>query len=192
VDIFSSEDNPRHAQFLDLCSLYGDFNRLAFLDAILRWFVESANPGELRALRRAIRDRAKALRRSRKKGRPRAEESWDWIRSALKLVWDHDIKGQSWREIALAVGLKPTRPNLRTLQVRRDLFALLLWEAIPGKASDQAALNKLLDDKRVRRLLSSSLSLPFDTHPEACKKIVLTLAPRGLALEASRTRRPAK
>lgn len=188
----ASRVNPRHARFLDLCVLYADFNRPVFLEAILQWFVESASPGELKALRHAIRERAKALRRHAKKGRPRAEESWTWIRSTLKLVWQKEILGWSWHEIATAVGLKPSRPNLRTLQLRRDLYALLVWEGLPGRTDDPEGFNKMLDSKPIQRTLCSRLSLPFDTHPKECKQLVLALAPRGLALQASRMRRAAK
>ena len=52
-----------HATLHDLCLVYGDFNRPAFLEAFPRWLLDSADVGELAALRRALRDRAKALSR---------------------------------------------------------------------------------------------------------------------------------
>ena len=185
-------DDPRHSEFLDLCLFYGDFNRPVFLEAIRHWFIESASPAELESLRRAIRNRATSLRQRLKKGRPRAEQSRAWISSALKLVWMRDIEGQSWRQIALAAGLKPTRPNLRTLQVRRDLFAVLVRKALPPRTDDPAHLDKLLDNKRVQLLLRSRLALPFLTHPGESRKIVQVLVSRGLTLEAARLRGPAK
>jgi len=192
MTVSSLADDHRHSEFLDLCTLYGDFNRPVFLEAIRHSFLESASAAELESLRRAIRDRAKSLRQHVKKGRPRAEQSSAWISSTLKLVWMRDIEGQSWRQIALAAGLKPTRPNLRTLQVRRDLFAVLVRKALPPRTDDPAHLDKLLDNKRVQLLLRSRLALPFLTHPRESRKIVQVLVSRGLALEAARLRGPAK
>ena len=190
--VSSHPDDPRHSEFLDLCLLYGDFNRPVFLKAIRHCFLESASTAELESLRRAFRDRAKSLRQHVKKGRPRAEQSAAWISSTLKLVWMRDIEGKSWRQIAQAAGLKPTRPNLRTVQVRRDLFAVLVLKALPPRTDDPAHLDNFLDNKRVQLLLRSRLALPFLTHPRESRKIVQVLVSRGLTLEAARLRGPAK
>ena len=181
----TAPEDTRHARFLDLCLLYGDFNRPLFLRAFLHSFVESSSPAELEALRRAIRDRAKSLKRGGKEGRPRAERDWKWIRAAAQLVWQREILDWPWPKIAAAAGLKPTKPNLRTLEFRRDRYALLIWQALPGGANDPHKLRRMLDAKPIQRLLRSSLALPFDTHPEECKKIALKLALRGLHLAAS-------
>lgn len=169
-----------HDTFLNLCLLYADFNRPVFLEAIRNWFVDSASPTELKALRRAIRDRAKALPRSRKKGRPRAEKSWAWICSTMSLVWHREIGGWSWPRIAVAAGIKPTKPNLRTLHNRHDHYATLIWQAMPSGTNDFQALNRMLDAKPIQRLLRSKLALPFDTHPQQCKKLVQKLVRRGV------------
>jgi len=180
----TTQEDPRHARFLDLCLLYGDFNRPLFLRAILHSFVESAGPAELETLRRAIRDRAESLRRRDKGGRPRAERDWKWIRAAAQLVWQREILDWPWPKIAAAAGLKPTRPNFRTLEFRRDRYALLVWQALPGRSDRPGKLRRMLDAKPIQRLLRSRLALPFDTHPKECKKLVLKLAPRGLHLAA--------
>jgi hypothetical protein len=175
--------NP-HEAFLDLCLLYSNFNRPVFLEAVLNSFVDSASPAEMKTLRRAIRDRASALRRTRKKGRPRAAESWEWIRSTMKLVWHREIDGWSWPRIASSAGLKPTKSNLTTLHNRRDYYAMLIWQTIPAPRGGPKGLNKLLDAKPIQRLLRSKLALPFDTHPQQSKKLVLKLLRRGLELSS--------
>ncbi|HKO03794.1 MAG TPA: hypothetical protein VJW51_03550, partial [Candidatus Acidoferrales bacterium] len=119
-----------HATLHDLCLAYGDFNRPVFLEAILRWFVDSADPKELAALRRAIRDRAKVLTHGGKGGRPRAEHDPNWLRRSAQLAWQKDILHWTWPKIAATAGIKPTLANIRTLQNRRDRFALLVWRAI--------------------------------------------------------------
>jgi hypothetical protein len=177
--------NP-HEELLDLCLLYSDFNRPIFLEAFLNSFADSASPAELKALRRAIRDRARALRQTRRKGRPHAAESWQWIRSSLKLVWHREIDGWSWPRIAVAAGLKPTKSNLATLHNRHDSYAMLIWQALPAHRGGLKALKKLLDAKPIQHLLRSKLALPFDTHPQQCKRLVLKLAPRGLELSSQR------
>jgi hypothetical protein len=180
----SKSEEHRHAQFLDLCLLYADFNRPVFLEAFLRWFMDSASPAELTALRRAIRGRTKALMQNGKKGRPRAEHDPNWIRRSLQIVWQREILHWPWRKIAAAAGLAPTRPNIRTLQLRRDLYAEIVCHALPPHAD--------LRQPRIQRILRSRLSFPFDSHPSACTRIVQALVPRGLAFEASRLRRPGK
>jgi len=169
--------NPREP-FLDLCLLYSDFNRPVFLEAFLNSFVDSASPAEMKTLRRALRDRARALRRSRKKGRPRAEKSWAWIRSTMKLVWHREIDGWSWPRIATALGIKPTKPNIRTLRNRTNHLATLVWQALPAPANNLKALNKWLNNRSIQRFLRSRFALPFNTHPQESKKLVLKLLRR--------------
>ena len=178
------EEDPRHARFLDLCLLYGDCNRPVFLEAILHWFIESADAKELAALRRAIHDRTKHLKQNRKKGRPSAERDPDWIRRSLQIVWQREILHWHWRKIAAAAGLAPTRPNIRTLKRRCDHYAMLVWRATHGRSDDPKALNRMLEAKPTQRWYRSQLGLPFDTHPEESKRLVRTLAHRGLHLAA--------
>ncbi|HKM90281.1 MAG TPA: hypothetical protein VJX29_06680 [Candidatus Acidoferrales bacterium] len=185
----ANEEDPRHAQFLDLCLLYGDFNRPVFLEAILRWFVKSADAKELAALRRSIRDRTKHLKQNRKKGRPGAEHDPDWIRRSLQIVWQREILHWHWRKIAAAAGLKPTKANIRTLQNRCDRYALLVRHTLPPHAGQPPALKRLLDSERIRLMLRSRLSLPFDTRPEGCKRLVRTLVYRGPHLAAGSIRK---
>jgi hypothetical protein len=174
------EGHPRNAHFLDLCLLYGDFNRPVFLEAILRSFVESAGAKEMAALRRAIRDRAKLLKQNRAKGRPSTEQNPAWIRRSLQIVWQREILHWQWRKIAAAADLAPTRPNFRTLKRRYNLYAMLVWRATHGRTDDPKALNRMLKAKPIQRWYRSQLGLPFDTHPEECKRLVRTLARQGL------------
>ena len=175
-------EDPRHAQFLDLCLLYGDFNRPVFLEAILHWFVESADAKELAAMRRALRDRAKRIKPNRMKGRPSAGRDPDWIRRSLKIVWQREILHWPWRKIAAVANLRPAKTNIRTLQNRCDSYVLLVWHTLPPHPGQPQALKRLLDSKRIQQMLRSRLSLPFDTHPEECKRLVSVLAPRALHL----------
>jgi hypothetical protein len=174
----------RHDQFLDLCLLYGDFNRPVFLQALLRWFVESADAKELAALRRAIHDRSKALNQNAKKGRPIAEHDPDWIRRSLQVVWQREILHWPWRKIAAAASLKPTKANIRTLQNRCDRYAILVSRALPPHAGQPQALKRLLESKPIQRMLRSRLSLPFGTHPQECKRLVSVLTSRAPHLAA--------
>ncbi|HKO06050.1 MAG TPA: hypothetical protein VJW51_14930 [Candidatus Acidoferrales bacterium] len=180
------EEDPRHAQFLDLCLLYGDFNRPVFLEAILRFFVEAAGAKELAALRRAVRDRAKTIRSGGRNRRPRGEESRAWLRATLRLVWLREVEHWTWPKIAAAAGMKPTKPNIRTLQRRCDHFAVLVWRATHGRGDHPKALRKMLEAKPVQRWYRSQLGLPFDSHPEECKRLVRILVSRGLHLAARR------
>ncbi len=177
-----------HKNFLDLCLLYGDFNRPVFLEAILRWFVESATPRELKSLRRAIRDRTKHLKQNHKQGRPPAAQDPDWIRRSLQIVWQREILHWHWRKVAAAAGLKFSKTDVRTLQNRCDRYALLAWHALPDHAGQPRALARLLDLKPIQHMLRSRLSLPFDTHPEESKRLVRILVHRGRLLAPSEFR----
>ena len=173
--------------------LLSNLNRPAFLESILESFLPSASPAELKSLRRAIRDRQLSLRHSRPKGRPRAEQDSTWIRSTLKIIWLHEIGRKSWRQIASAIGLKPSLNAIRTLQQRRDHYALLLWTALPpakSPAHPREALSRLLASKSLQRFLHSRLALPFHTHPAESKRLVLSLFSRGLDVAASQLSRP--
>jgi len=182
-----NQEDSRHSPFLDLCLLYGDFNRPVFLDAILHWFLESASPAELKSLRRAIRDRARSLHRSSKPGRPRGAHDRLWIRSSTQLVWRREILRWPWRKIATASSLEPTKENIRTLRNRRDQYAILVWNAAMGAGAHThkpETLRRLLKALRIRRWFRSRLALPFAEYPEECRRIVLALAPRGAKVAA--------
>jgi plasmid stabilization system protein ParE len=174
-----------HKSFPDLCLLYGDFNRPVFLRAIREYFIASASPSELKSLRRVIRDRAASLRCNPAKGRPRAERDPDWMRRSAQLAWLREIGRKSWRQIASAMGIKPTSDNIRTLQKRRDHYAMLVWQALPGRIGRSESLSRILKNRSLHRLLQSRLALPFDTHPQECKKIVRALSARGLEVAAN-------
>jgi hypothetical protein len=174
-----------------------EMRRSVFLEA-LAWISSSATPAQLQALRRAIVHRLKSLKHTAK-GRPRAEESRQWREATAKLVWQREVEGWPWPQVAEAAGLKPTKPNLRTLQNRRDHYALLLWKQLPAAADDAQSLRRLLESKRLQRQLQSCLALPFNQHPAKCRQLVLKLAPIGLRAAANefsrlslRRRRPAR
>ena len=74
---------------------------------------------------------------------------------------------------------------MRTLQQRRERYALLVWQALPGRLDRPESLSKRLESRSLHRLLQSRLALPFDTHPQECKKIVRALSARGLEVAAN-------
>jgi hypothetical protein len=177
-------DEDGHGPFRDSCVIYGDFYRPVFLEEFVRWFVRSADKAELAVLRKAVRVRAAAIRKGGKRGRPRARDDDEWLIKAKVETWQRHILGWSWPQIAIEAGLEPTRPNCRTLQRRQDEFAAMIWRALPPYAEQPERLKTLLESKAIQQLLWVRVGLPFKTHPEECKKIVLALAPRGLKAQA--------
>lgn len=192
----SARDPDRH--FKDLCLLYGDSNRPVFLREFLRWFVRNANKTELAELRKAVALRAGKIGKVRRRGRPHAEEDVDWLVKARTAAWRRIVEGRTWAKIAESEGMKPNKDNIktieRTLSRRQDQFASIIWDACftagiwqtsADIATDMASLKRNLEAPQFRRWLWSRTGLPFDLflptdYNEECKKIVLTLVPRGL------------
>jgi hypothetical protein len=175
-------DEVRDGHFRDLCVLYGDFNRQVFLEEVLD-FLRGADKQELISMRKRIRARTKQLQKGKRRGRPRGQDDLNWRGQALKQVWQREILGWTWPKIASAVGMKPTKPNIRTLQRRRQEVAAMIWAKLPAY-TDLPDLKGLLSQADIQTLLRFEVGLPFKTHPEQCQKLVLKLARLGLKVAA--------
>ena len=74
--------------------------------------------------------------------------------------------------------MKPTKPNIRTVQRRERQFAEIVLIALTplnvwkvggfGRTLKQ----NILDYKPYQRIMMRKTGLPFDTRPEECKKLV--------------------
>jgi hypothetical protein len=72
MDAHPPDDDP-HAKFRELCIVYGDFNRAAFLEEILNFIAGLwRNGAKLSAIRTAVQKRTKQLAKRPQRGRPRA------------------------------------------------------------------------------------------------------------------------
>jgi hypothetical protein len=110
------DDDP-HGDFRNLCMLYGDFNRGVFLEEILNFIAGfGATKAELSAIRTAVQKRAKQLPKRPRKGRPRAEEDREWMQRAIAAAYRKHVLGWSWSRVTESLGMKPTKPNIRTVQ----------------------------------------------------------------------------
>jgi hypothetical protein len=183
VDIRGAvSEEVRNGNFRNLCVLYGDFNRDVFLEETLN-FLRGADKHELNSMRKSIRARAKQLKKGQRRGRPRGQDDPNWRGQALKQVWQRDILGWTWPKIASAAGMKPTKPNIRTLERRREKVAEMIWAKLPVY-TDLPDLKRLLSQADVQTLLRFEAGLPFKTHREQCQELVLKLAPLGLKVAA--------
>ena len=68
-------------------------------------------------------------RPAKKRGRPRAEESLDWIARAWAVMIARSL-GWTWTQATIASGLTPTKANKRTVQRRQEQLARLLREGV--------------------------------------------------------------
>jgi len=123
------------------------------------------------------------------KGRPRADRDSDWIAKAGRLAWQRHVRAWSWRKIAEHAGFRPLDGDWKTIErtLRRwvDQYAALVWSAIPLRARGPEGLREgCLDDAATQYCLRDKALLPFNLHPEPCKKLVLKLAPRGQRVHA--------
>ena len=178
------DDDP-HAKFRELCMMYGDFNRAVFLEEILNFIAGfGASKAELSAIRAAVQKRTKQLAKRPQRGRPRAAEDREWMQHALAAAYHKHVQGWSWSRVTEAMGLKPTKPNIRTVQRRIAQVAEVIADAIPPELIETAVVggrygSKLregaLDSPRVRLFLKSKTGLRFDTRPEECRKLVEAL-----------------
>jgi hypothetical protein len=82
--------------------------------------------------------------------------------------------------------MKPTKPNIRTVQRQEVLFAELVFNAIPAVGFWETGQvgTKLrgtaLDNRTAQMWIQGKTGLPFVDRPAECKKIVLALAPLGM------------
>jgi hypothetical protein len=209
-------DADGHGKFRDLCTKYGDFYRPVFQSEILN-YLKTGSRAELKAIRKAVQEREKQLRKHGKtlrpgeqfdaewlkearfpltpvqprgrRGRPRAHSDRDWIAKAGREAWQRHVLGWNWRKIAEHAGLRPSKENWqgveRILRRRMDQYAALVWNAIPLAARGPAGLREgSLDDRTTQYCLRDKAGLPFDSHPDQCKKLVLKLARRGQKIQA--------
>jgi hypothetical protein len=188
VDASLPRENPAIERFRSDCMLFLDFNRPVFLEEIER-FIWSANEEELVKLRKRIAARTKNIKAHRgKRGRPRGRSDEDWLTRARIVAWRHHVQGWTWKQIALDVGLKPTKENFRTLQRRRDSFAAVVWDALQEPLSwgdpSPDRIKQALERLRDRQWLWVKTGLPFRDAPEECKAIVQALAPLGRVASA--------
>lgn len=175
-------EDHRHDQFRDLCVLYGDFNRAVFLEEILDFIAGfGATKAELSAIRTAVQKRTKQIAKRKHRGRPRAAESDAWIQKALTGAYRKRVLGWSWRRVTESLGMKPDKPNIRTVQRRERQFAEVVLIALtplnvwkPGEFGRTLKYN-ILDYKPYQRIMMRKTGLPFDTQPEECKKLVEAL-----------------
>jgi len=174
-----------HAKFRELCMLYGDFNRAVFLEEILNFIAGfGATAAELSAIRAAVQERTKKLGKRSQRGRPRAEQSEAWMQSALTAAYRKRVLGWSWSRVTESAGMKPTKPNIRTVQRQIEQVAEIVADAIPAEWWETVVVSgrygrKLqegaLDSRKLRLWLISKTGLRFDTRPEECKKLIEAL-----------------
>jgi hypothetical protein len=190
-------DADGHGRFRDLCLVYGDCYRDAFLEEIQGSFIRTANKGELSAVRKAVADRAAKIAHGGKRGRPRSQDDGTWLTNTRIVTWRRIVEGWTWWQIAESQGMKPTRGNIRTiertLKRQMDKYAVMIWKtaleaAIWQTGSDDASILSLLEKKLdtffFKALLWIRCGLPFGRFPpndlsEGCRKIVLVLALPG-------------
>ena len=180
-------DEDPHSVFRTMCMAFGDANRAVFLEEILN-FIEGfgASPAELAAIRTAVRKRAKQLAKRGKRGRPRAQENKAWLQKAAAAAFRKRVLGWSWSRVTESMGMKPTKPNVRTVQRRELQFAEFIADAIsslgvwePGQLGRKFR-GGVVDSKRYQRAMTRKTGLPFEERPAECEKLVLALAPLAL------------
>jgi hypothetical protein len=180
-----SPDNDPHAKFRNLCMLYGDYNRAVFLEEILRFIAGfGATKAELAAIRSSVQRTAKQLAKRRQRGRPRAAKSAEWMQKAITAAYRRRVLGLTWSQVVEGAGMKPTKPNVRTVQRQIAQVAEIIADAIPPEFWETVIVggrysHKLregtIDSSRLRLWLISKTGLRFDTRPEECKKLVEAL-----------------
>ena len=178
------DDDP-HGNFRNLCMLYGDANRAVFIEEILNSIAGfGATAAELSAIRSAVQKRAKQMAKRPRKGRPRAEEDREWMQRAVAAAYRKHVLGWSWSRVTESLGMKPTKPNIRTVQRQivqvtesiADAIPPEYWETVLVGGRYEKKLRKgALDSQRLRLWLTSKLDLRFDTRPDECKKLVEAL-----------------
>jgi len=178
-------DDDSHAKFRELCMLYGDFSRAVFLEEILN-FISSfgATKAELSAIRTVVQKRTRRLAKRPLRGRPRAGEDREWMQRAVAAAYRKHVLGWSWSRVTEAMGMKPTKPNIRTVQRQIEQVAEIIADAIPAEWWETVVVSgrygrKLrdgaLDSRKLRLWLISKTGLRFDTRPEECKKLIEAL-----------------
>ena len=165
--------------------MYGDFNRAVFLEEILNFISGfGATKAELSAIRTAVQKRTKQLAKRSQRGRPRAAESDAWMQKAITAAFRKRVLGWSWSRVTESMGMRPTKPNIRTVQRRIAQLAEAIADSIPAEWWETRILagryqktlrEGALDSRKLRLCLLSQTGLPFDIRPEECRKLVEAL-----------------
>lgn len=169
-----------------LSAFYGEDSNPGSWEPILEVISRTASKDELKAIRGAVQRRERELRFSKgRRGRPRGEDSSEWVRKVLRVGWRRYVEEMTWPEIANAEGLEPTRANLRIVQRWKDECAGLIFWQFPGFLLGPG-LDSVLRDKRKQLWLREQTRLPFDTRPKECLKLVQAVVGRGVLVELKR------
>ena len=132
--------------------MYGDFNRAVFLEEILNFIAGfGASKAELSAIRTAVQKRTKQLVKRPQRGRPRAAEDREWVRQAVAAAYRKHVQGWSWSRVTEAMGLKPTKPNIRTVQRRIAQVAEVIADALPPELLETVIVAGQLSQEVARR-----------------------------------------
>jgi hypothetical protein len=190
-------DSDGHGHFRDVCMVYGDRYRDAFLESIREWFIRNASKSELAALRKTVAQRAARIGKRGERGRPSSKDSQSWLTDAKMAAWSHYVDGWSWRQVAESRGTRVTRANIRTIErtlVRQvDEYASTIWTAClqagfdPSGLDDEKLLSKLeeaLHVPKFREWLWVRCGIPFGRFPNhdmtaGSRKLILKLVFRG-------------
>lgn len=174
-----------HQALLGVLGKYSDRDRDVMTQAI-NLFISTATKSELAQIRRRLVLRAKSLRNSGKKGRPRAADDHKLMAEAREIAWRHIVRGEGWEFIARNKSLWPTRQKktldhvIRTLQRKEEAFAAELYRALPPDIAIEICRGR--PETLSKLVLSSAcgrVGLPFRQFPEECRKVVLGLVQLG-------------
>jgi hypothetical protein len=186
-----------HSNFRWICVECTDRPNLrpVFLQQILS-FVKSAAKREIAAVGKSVMTRAKNRELPKKRGRPGVQDDKKLILVARDVAWHRYVDGWGWEQIAKAAGISVTKTNESRegnsgnvrWQLRRleGFLAARIWEVVDPTYVVQRGQHRFelvpgsLDDKPLQHILSAEAALPFQTHPEECKKIVNALWRRAL------------
>jgi hypothetical protein len=206
----------QHPVFWSVSIVYGDFPHLRpiLLGQILL-FIADADQQELKAIRKTVARRAKSRGFGgiiKKRGRPGPEVDDATLYAGRRVAWLRHVEGKTWPEVARSFGVKsPSESDARagftypkrfiwTLQRREDYLAARIYEVVPYYWRVQEGpqrgelLPEILETKPCQQWIRHHTSLPFNTHPEECKRIVRALlkSRRGLRAAAELSERQAR
>jgi len=177
-------ENPAIKGFRETCGLLIDFGREVFLEEI-EHFIWSASKEELAKLRERIAARTKNLKAHRgKPGRPSSHSDEKQRGRNYRVACRFHSMGWEWPRIAQAEGLKPTKPNIRTVKRWRDDYAAVVWDALVDALGNYhditpERITEALKNPTRRNWLQNRAGLPFREYPQECEAIVVVLAPIG-------------
>jgi hypothetical protein len=106
------------------------------------------------------------------------------MQRAVAAGYRRHVMKWSWPRVVEAGGMKPTKPNIRTVERQIQQVTEIIADAIPPELLETVTVGgrygkKLrecaLDSPRVRLFLKSKTGLRFDMRPEECKKLIEAL-----------------